>query len=65
MYFNHPKLAKEEVYYKVFPHQDWRSMQGSLDSVVIWTPLNQIDSDMGPLNIIPKKPFMGASYNIC
>src|SRR5581483_1844123 len=31
LYFNHQRLAKKEVYWRVFAHQDWRSMQGSLD----------------------------------
>ena len=53
MYFNHPNLAKEEVYYKVFPHQDWRSMQGSLDSIVLWLPLLDIDINLGALEVIP------------
>lgn len=53
LYFNHPSLAKEKVYHTVFSHQDWRSMQGSLDSVVIWCPLIDIDVSMGALKIVP------------
>ncbi len=53
VYFNHPKIAEEEVYWKVFAHQDWRSMQGSLDSIVIWVPLVGIDRDMGALQVSP------------
>lgn len=33
MFFNHEKLSKERVYYSVDAHQDWRSMQGSLNYV--------------------------------
>jgi phytanoyl-CoA hydroxylase len=53
LYFNHPKLAKEKFYYKVDPHQDWRSMQGSLNSVVIWVPLMNIEKPLGALEVLP------------
>lgn len=53
MYFNHPRLAKEKVFYKVDAHQDWRSMQGSLNSCVIWIPLVDINTDLGALEIVP------------
>ncbi len=53
LYFNHPKLAKKKVFYKVDAHQDWRSMQGSLNAVVIWIPLTDINKDLGALEILP------------
>ena len=53
MYFNHERLAKKEVYWKLSAHQDWRSMQGSLDSMVVWIPLVDVDRDLGALEIIP------------
>lgn len=53
LYFNHPKLAKQKVFYKVDAHQDWRSMQGSLNSVVIWIPLIDINKNSGALEILP------------
>lgn len=53
MFFNHPRLAKQKVFYKVDAHQDWRSMQGSLNSVVIWIPLIDINKDLGALEIVP------------
>ncbi len=53
MYFNHERLAKKEVYWKLSAHQDWRSMQGSLDSVVVWIPLVDVDESLGALEIIP------------
>lgn len=52
LYFNHPRLAKKEVYWRVFPHQDWRSMQGSLDAVVVWLPLVEMNRDLGALEVI-------------
>lgn len=53
LYFNHSKLAKQKVFYKVDAHQDWRSMQGSLNSVVIWIPLVDINKELGALEILP------------
>jgi phytanoyl-CoA hydroxylase len=59
MFFNHPNLAKNRVYHTVDSHQDWRSMQGSLDSVVIWIPLCDINRDLGALEILPKSHLQG------
>ncbi len=53
MFFNHPRLAKQKVFHTVDAHQDWRSMQGSLNSVVIWIPLIDIDKSLGALEILP------------
>lgn len=53
LYFNAERLAKKEVYWRLDLHQDWRSMQGSLDSVVVWVPLIDIDKALGALEIFP------------
>lgn len=53
LYFNHRRLAKKEVYWRLSLHQDWRSMQGSLDSVVAWLPLVDIDKSLGALEVVP------------
>ena len=34
-------------------HQDWPSIQGSIDSVVVWIPLTSITSDSYPIQVIP------------
>ncbi len=59
LYFNHIRLAKKDVYWKVFPHQDWRSMQGSLNSIVVWLPLVPIDRELGALEIIRSSHLAG------
>jgi hypothetical protein len=59
LYFNHPKLAKQKVFHTVDAHQDWRSMQGSLNSVVIWIPLVDIKKELGALEILPKSHLDG------
>jgi hypothetical protein len=53
LYFNAERLAKKEVYWRLDAHQDWRSMQGSLDSMVVWLPLVDINRDLGALEVIP------------
>jgi hypothetical protein len=53
LYFNAERLAKKEVYWRLDVHQDWRSMQGSLDSVVVWLPLIDIDKKLGALEVYP------------
>lgn len=53
MFFNAKKLAKKQVYWKTDPHQDWRSMQGSLNSMVAWVALCDIDISLGALEVIP------------
>jgi ectoine hydroxylase-related dioxygenase (phytanoyl-CoA dioxygenase family) len=59
LYFNSPKLAKKEVYWRLSAHQDWRSMQGSLDAIVVWIALIDIDKSLGTLEVIPKSHCLG------
>ena len=40
-------------YHRTPPHQDWRSVQGSLDAVVVWLPLVEAGAESAPLEIIP------------
>lgn len=59
LFFNHQRLAKEEVYYKTPPHQDWNSIRGSSDCAVVWMPLVDVDISMGSLRIVPKSHKKG------
>ena len=59
LYFNHPRLAKKEVYWRLDSHQDWRSMQGSLDACVVWIPLVDIARDLGALEVAPASHLDG------
>lgn len=59
IYFNSRHLAKSEVYYKTPAHQDWRSMQGSLNSMVVWVPLVDINIELGALEIMPQSHLQG------
>lgn len=59
LFFNHPKLSTQRIYHTVDAHQDWRSMQGSLNSVVLWIPLINIDKNIGALEILPGSHLNG------
>jgi len=53
VFFNHPKLAKNPVYHTTPAHQDWRSMQGSLNALVVWLPLCDIPLERWPVQVRP------------
>jgi ectoine hydroxylase-related dioxygenase (phytanoyl-CoA dioxygenase family) len=59
LYFNHPNLAKNEVYYKTPPHQDYPSMLSSSDSIVVWVPLVDVDEHNGSIILWPKSHING------
>ena len=59
IFFNSPNLAKQEAHFKTPAHQDWRSMQGSLNSIVIWIPLIDILPELGPVEFVLKSHLEG------
>ena len=46
-------------YHKTPPHQDWRSIQGSLDGVVAWIPFSSADRFNYPLEVLPGSHRLG------
>jgi hypothetical protein len=40
-------------YHKTPPHQDWRSVQGSVDGLTVWLPLFDVGPRDYPLEVIP------------
>lgn len=46
-------------YFGFVPHQDFPSVQGSLDGVVVWLPLVDVGRDNYPLEIIPRSHYEG------
>jgi phytanoyl-CoA hydroxylase len=46
-------------YHKSPPHQDWRSMQGSLDSIVLWMPTVPVTARSHPLEVVPGSHRLG------
>jgi hypothetical protein len=45
-------LRIESGYHKTPAHQDWRSVQGSLDGVTLWLPLYDVGLDDYPLEVV-------------
>jgi len=56
-------MAKEleipDGYFGLVPHQDFPSVQGSLDGMVVWLPLVNVDRNNYPLEVIPGSHFQG------
>jgi phytanoyl-CoA hydroxylase len=46
-------------YHKSPPHQDWRSMQASLDSIVLWVPTTPVTETSYPLQVAPRSHLLG------
>ncbi|MBA3663514.1 MAG: phytanoyl-CoA dioxygenase family protein [Bacteroidetes bacterium] len=59
IFFNNSRLGKSDVDWKKPPHQDFRTTQGSADSVVVWIPLVDIPEELGALEIIPASHLQG------
>lgn len=57
--FSSKKTAKSDNNWKVPAHQDWPSVQGSLNGVTCWIPLVKINEKLGPLEICPKSHKRG------
>lgn len=51
-------------YHKSPPHQDWRSMQGSLDSVVIWAPTTPVPVHAHALEVVPGSHLYGLCHTV-
>ncbi len=46
-------------YHKSPAHQDWRSIQGSLDNVVLWIPTTPVGAQSSPLEVVPQSHLLG------
>jgi hypothetical protein len=53
IFFNSKHLDNRGCYWKLEAHQDWRSSQGSLDSVTVWLPYVDCDAKLGALQVVP------------
>lgn len=50
--FSSKNTAKTEHYHKLGAHQDWHSNLGSINGITCWIPLQDIDDDIGPLEVV-------------
>lgn len=57
--FSHRLTAQNEYNWRVPAHQDWPSVQGSLNGVTCWMPLVDVDEEIGPLEIVPGSHRLG------
>jgi hypothetical protein len=55
----HDALKVPGGYHKSPPHQDWRSMQGSLDSAVVWVPFADVAPGGHALEVLPGSHLCG------
>lgn len=46
-------------YHRTPPHQDWRSVQGSIDALVAWVPLVPTGPETNPLEVAPGSHRLG------
>ena len=46
-------------YHRSPAHQDWRSMQGSLDSLVFWIPTTPVKKNSNPMEFVPRSHLLG------
>lgn len=53
------KLAIAQEYYKLPLHQDYKSMQGSINSVVVSVPLVDVNESLGALMVVPGSHKIG------
>ncbi len=59
LFSNSKYISKSDINHTVPPHQDWASMQGSINSIVCWVPLMDINQDLGALGLVPSSHKLG------
>lgn len=53
------RTATSYAHWMVPAHQDWRSIQGSLNCLIIWVALDDVSPERGPLELIPGSHLWG------
>ena len=56
---NSRKTSTKVGNWKTPAHQDWRSIQGSLNLAIVWIALRDVPKELGPVEIIPKSHNLG------
>jgi phytanoyl-CoA hydroxylase len=59
VHFMTEDLKVPNGYHKTPPHQEWRSMQGSLDSIVFWLPATPVSTTSYPMEFVPRSHLLG------
>ena len=60
LHLSSKNTAKNDLYWKVPPHQDWPSNQGSLNGLTCWVPLVDVPEELGPLEVVPASHTFGS-----
>lgn len=59
LFSNSKYISKSEINHTVPPHQDWASMQCSINSIICWVPLININQELGAIKMVPKSHKLG------
>lgn len=59
LHISSEKLQIPGGYFGFETHQDWPSIQGSLDCIIAWAPLTPVNSKNFPMQMIPKSHKRG------
>jgi ectoine hydroxylase-related dioxygenase (phytanoyl-CoA dioxygenase family) len=59
LFSNSKHISKSDIFHTVPPHQDWATMQGSINSIVCWLPLIDSTQDLGCIAFVPESHKLG------
>jgi phytanoyl-CoA hydroxylase len=59
LFSNSKHISKADIFHTVPPHQDWATMQGSINSIVCWLPLIDTNQDLGCIAFVPESHKLG------
>jgi phytanoyl-CoA hydroxylase len=59
LFSNSKHISKADIFHTVPPHQDWATMQGSINSIVCWLPLINTNQDLGCIAFVPESHKLG------
>jgi hypothetical protein len=58
------QLVIDGGYHGFAAHQDWTGLQTSLNTIVLWVPLHDIDRDRFPLEVLPQSHLHGVCRGV-
>jgi len=59
LFSNSKHISKADIFHTIPPHQDWATMQGSINSIVCWLPLIDSTQDLGCIAFVPESHKLG------
>ena len=58
------QLVIDGGYHGFAAHQDWTGLQSSLNTIVVWVPLHDIDRGLFPLEVLPQSHLHGVCRGV-